>query len=197
MATGGPGTGTFTVRSRDDYTTSDCPGGGGTGSEGGYTYTPVSGDDMASDTAGIPDCSQPQQIYSDPTLNWAHAYCRSRAAAGVELERTLELLNNLEARGGACANIAGFGRSLLNAGKLRYYNFIREYSPVGGWGGPAIGALLDASWITNFSPNDPNAIAKILHEIEHAMGQGHVVGPAGYNQTPNEQSCAWGGFPSW
>lgn len=196
MATGGPGTGTFTVQSPRDYTTLDCPGGGGSGSEGGYTYVPMSGYDIIPDTAGVPDCTQPQPLDSDPTLNWRHAYCRSRAAAGVELDRTLELLNHLELRGGVCAEIATFGRSMLHAGRLRYYDFIPEYSGIGGWGGPALGALLDASWITNFSPNDPNAIAKILHEIEHAMGQGHVTGPAGYNQTPNEQSCAFGGAPS-
>jgi hypothetical protein len=183
----------------DDYDPCDydpvwCSGWGGSGGYGGDDANGGSGGsgthptDVMADT--LPNCAQEQQLQTDPTQNWQHAYCNSSPPEGERLTKTRNALERIRQRGGECANIATAGLNLLAAGRLRYYAYHEAYGSVGGWGSPEVGALLDSGWIDGFSDSDPNLQGKLIHEIEHAMGRLEHYTTMGYNQTLNENACS-------
>jgi hypothetical protein len=171
------------------------PGGGGGGGGGGGAGVPECPDygceepspphdeDYIEPGSDIPDCTQP--VF----LDWERAYCDSQPPSGERLTRTQNSLQRVETRGSECANIAAFGRQLLAAGKIRYFPS-GDYGNVGGWGDPEMGALLDEAWVDDFGGTATgygNFDMKLVHEIEHAMGRGHVEGST---ETPHSASCA-------
>jgi hypothetical protein len=135
---------------------------------------------------GPPDCSK-------PVLEaWEHAYCTSEAPVGERLIRTETALDRITLRGGECENIAAVGRNLLASGKIRYYQYVESvHGDFGGWGGPDIGAILDSAWVDDFggtATGARNFDLKLIHEIEHVMGRGHIDNLG--IDTPNSSQCA-------
>lgn len=159
-----------------------CVDGGGGGSSGG-DGGPVTDDRIEEDE--IPDCTKPQTEHSN------RAYCESQPVSGEALVKVNDSLARLTLRGGECANIASFGYQLIARQKFRTYPYREEYGNVAGWGSPEIGALLIREWFDRFQSGDPNLIAKIMHEIEHAMGRMEHVTVNGYPMSRNEYACAY------
>jgi hypothetical protein len=173
------------------------PGGGGGGGGAGGTApfcpdfgcddeeSPPSHDDYIAPGSRIPDCTK---AVLQP---WEHAYCTSEPPSGERLVRTQNSLQRVEARGGECANIAAAGWQLLASGRIRYYPYVESvHGNYGGWGSPEIGVLLDTGWVDDFGGTPTghgNFDMKLVHEIEHAMGRGHVEGS---NETSHSASCA-------
>ncbi len=106
--------------------------------------------------------------------------------------RSPHRVGRLNGRGGECANIAAFGERLLESGRIRYFAHVESiHGSYGGWGGPEIGAVLGAFWVDDFggtASGHPNFDNKLVHEIEHAMGRGHI--DAEGSDTPNSASCS-------
>jgi hypothetical protein len=158
------------------------PGGGGSaGGESGFTWS--ENDAIVTDT--LPNCGQVQ------TENWMHAYCGSLPPVGERLARTEAAFERIEQRGAECANIAAFGRQLLAAGGLRYFQQQDWYEEYAGWGSPALGAMLASFWVDQFGApggtGQRNFDNKLVHEIEHAMGRLDHPTP---DQTANSYHCA-------
>lgn len=160
-----------------------CVDGGGNGGDSGGDGGPEASDIIEDDA--IPDCTQPQ------TENALRAYCESKPVQGEALAKVNDVLTRLTSCGGECANIASFGYQLVARGALRTYPYRPEYGNIGGWGSPQIGALIDEVWFRDFASGDPNLVAKVMHEIEHAMGRLDHVVVNGTNMSRNEATCAY------
>lgn len=149
------------------------------------TDSPDNHDDVPDLIVGdtIPDCTQSQ------TQTWALAYCRAGPPEGTRLSWTEKAFDRISTRGAECANIAAFGRDLLASGRLQFYEWQEQDGSIGGWGSTEIGVLLADFWIDDFGDpagrSQPSFDNKLVHEIEHAMGRGHVEP----NQTPNSLAC--------
>lgn len=170
-----------------------CPGddggGGGGGGDGDDSPYPPPDEESGFDDYHPmvpPDCTKAV------LLPWEHAYCTSEVPTGERLTRTLSALDRIAARGGECTNVAEFGRTLLQAGQLRYYPYVESiHGNYGGWGHPSIGAILDTGWVDAFGGTPtgaPNFDRKLIHEIEHAMGRNHIDTEG--VETPNSAACA-------
>ena len=163
---------------------------------------PPAGNDVIPDTTDVPpDCSKTH------TVNWARDYCNSRSPNTTERSRVDTALNNIEARGGVCEDIAAAGRALLSGGQFRFYtpdrsSTIREERSAGGYGHPDMGVYFDEAWPIHWHSGvaagrdslgnrlERNFEQVVAHEIDHYRGLGHSDETAGGFRTLNSGRCS-------
>ncbi len=168
-------------------------GGGGGGAGGGDNGDPGDPGDISQvpddDTNDYaePDCSEPQ------TTNYGAAFCRAAdpEITGPRWTKTEEALMRIYARGGACAEIASRGMSLLQLGQIRYY--APAPGDAGGYADLDTGVLLSDYWVDKYATSrtgetPPRNLDQVLaHEIDHMNGLGHL---ADLKETPNSRVCS-------
>lgn len=134
-------------------------------------------------------------------------WCNSEEPEGIYLERTNIALDNIRQRGAICESIANFGESLLNEGRFRYFprSAWSKSGGIGGSfanGGPMIAIMEDyvekfhnETFTVSGVKSDNSMYSHqinfewaIVHELEHAMGEGHVNSDP--YLTPNVQQCS-------
>lgn len=144
--------------------------------------------------AEIPDTvpvAAPICPVSDTAEPWERDYCSGVVPGRTSVTRKsfLAAMNRLELRGGICAQLAAFGRNLLEQGKVRYFNAYDD--DLRSFGGPGVGIIIQKQFIHNAEPYNHEWV--LAHELEHAM-TGYVhdltdVDAAGVKHTPNDTYC--------
>lgn len=129
------------------------------------------------------------------------AWCRGSVPQGDTLVLINAALARLNAKGPPCSVAAAAVQTLINAGKLRVYNWTTGDggggAPVGGdW---AVFSWEWVSWGTALDPEGLNTDAVLVHEMDHHLsnitsqtdGVGHKIenGSVNGSHTLNSRAC--------